>query len=64
MDVIWTWLESKGLTREEDDLHPLTDWDIKKSTSTLGSIAMAGRFGQWKYFWTDDCVLRGKWLAG
>jgi hypothetical protein len=24
---------------------------------------LAGRFAQWKYFWTDDCVLRGRQLA-
>jgi protoporphyrinogen oxidase len=59
LDLIWSWLETLGLQRETDDLIPLTDWD-KVETSDLGRLAMAGRFAQWKYFWTDDCVLRGK----
>ena len=62
LNVIWSWLEKYGLKREVDDLHPLTDWD-QKTTHSAGTIVMAGRFGQWKYFWTDDCVLRGKTLG-
>jgi len=62
LDVIWSWLESYGLAREDDDLHPLTDWS-KKDAFALNTIVMAGRFGQWKYYWTDDCVLRGKYLG-
>ena len=26
MDEILNWLETKGLTRESDDLHPISDW--------------------------------------
>lgn len=58
LDVIWEWLEKNGLTRESEDLAPCTDW-TQKSSETLGDLIMAGRFAQWKYFWTDDCVLRG-----
>ena len=62
--VIWNWLERYGLTRETDDLHPLTEWGAKDSEQVaLGALAFAGRFGQWKYYWTDDCVLRGRCLA-
>ncbi|CAM2917292.1 protoporphyrinogen/coproporphyrinogen oxidase [Rariglobus hedericola] len=57
--VIWDWLAGYGLTRESDDLHPLTDWE-KISKAERGPVVMAGRFGQWKYYWTDDCVMRGK----
>jgi hypothetical protein len=64
LEAIWTWLEGFGLTREEDDLHPLTDWTKQGLDQRgLGPIAFSGRYGQWKYFWTDDCVLRGKTLA-
>lgn len=63
LDRIWSWLENYGLQREDDDLHPLTDWAKSKSVRTGGKLAMAGRFGQWKYFWTDDCVLRGRALS-
>ena len=59
LDIILNWLESKGLTRESDDLHPITDWTMKKELINE-NLVLAGRFGQWKYYWTDDCVMRGK----
>lgn len=62
LETIWSWLEEFGLRREHADTHPLTDWANKRSEAK-GIVTMAGRFGQWKYFWTDDCVLRGKVLA-
>lgn len=64
LDQIWTWLEQYGLEREPDDLSPLTDWERRvPSGSSLSRLVMAGRFGQWKYYWTDDCVLRGKMVG-
>lgn len=64
LQTIWQWMENFGLARDVDDLHPLTDWTNPSYTLAGGaSIFMAGRFGQWKYFWTDDCVLRGKRIA-
>lgn len=66
LDTILDYLSDFGLIRENDDLTPSTDW-IKKESKTnddkLGDIILAGRFGQWKYYWTDDCVLRGKYIA-
>jgi len=63
-DIILRWLEQYGLVREEDDLLPMTDWQSKFDESEkLGDLILAGRFGQWKYFWTDDCVLRGKFIG-
>jgi protoporphyrinogen oxidase len=65
LEAIWQWLEGYGLAREPDDTHPLTDWTAREGQAvSAGAIACAGRFGQWKYFWTDDCVLRGRRLAG
>lgn len=61
-NIILSWLADHGLAREPDDLEPMTDWDLAPS-SPQDSIALAGRFAQWKYFWTDDCVLRGRQLA-
>jgi protoporphyrinogen oxidase len=58
LDVIWQWLEKFGMEREPDDLLPSTDWGT--ATRPKGQIVMAGRFAQWKYFWTDDYVLRGR----
>lgn len=57
-EVVLDWLASYGLTREDDDLEPMTDWnnvpDLKPS-----ALYNAGRYAQWKYFWTDDCIMRG-----
>jgi protoporphyrinogen oxidase len=61
-DVILSWLEGFGMMREDDDLEPMTDWD-KVNSAEIGDLALAGRFGQWKYYWTDDCVLRGLFLS-
>jgi hypothetical protein len=69
LDTVLRWLEQFGLTREEDDLAPARDWDAPTHESPgrsllAGRLMLAGRFAQWKYFWTDDCVLRGRQLAG
>jgi protoporphyrinogen oxidase len=64
VDCILASLESQGLQREDDDLNPLTNWDNKlHQAPKIGDVALAGRFGQWKYYWTDDCVLRGSVLG-
>jgi protoporphyrinogen oxidase len=59
---VFTWLESMGMKRESDDMEPMTDWDTK-NMQPLGDIVLAGRFAQWKYYWTDDCVMRGKYIS-
>jgi protoporphyrinogen oxidase len=66
LEVIWQWLEKFGLVREEEDTHPLTDWSRfgePKQRAVPATLRMAGRFGQWKYFWSDDCVMRGRQLG-
>jgi protoporphyrinogen oxidase len=65
LNIIWSWLERYGLVREIDDTDPLTDWSRNRlgESKRLGSIVFAGRYAQWKYFWTDDCVLRGKHIS-
>lgn len=60
--TIWQWLYAHGLEREPDDLDATTDWN-RAGKRAVGTIVMAGRFAQWKYFWTDDCVLRGRQIA-
>ena len=57
------WLEGVGLIREHDDLQPMTDWTKASKAPTRPKLALAGRFAQWKYFWTDDCILRAEQLA-
>lgn len=61
-NIVLGWLECYGLTREPDDLEPMTDWSTVKPRK-LGNLALAGRFAQWKYFWSDDCILRGKYIS-
>jgi protoporphyrinogen oxidase len=64
LEVIWAGLEKHGLAREPADTHPMTDWTAPtRSGLENAPLLMAGRFGQWKYFWTDDCVLRGRQLG-
>ncbi len=62
LEKIWTWLEEFGLKRNSGDTDAATDWNQKNCD--VGMIAMAGRFAEWKYYWTDDCVLRGLQIAG
>jgi protoporphyrinogen oxidase len=61
-DAVLNWLQTKGLVREADDLEPMTEWNNIENVR-LGDIVLAGRFAQWKYFWTDDCVMRGLYIA-
>jgi protoporphyrinogen oxidase len=64
INTILDWLTIYGLKRESDDSFPMTDWEKKfTANDTVGNLVLAGRFGQWKYYWTDDCVLRGKYIS-
>lgn len=64
LNTILDYLTDFGLLRENDDLTPATDWSKKDVVKNkFGDIILAGRFGQWKYYWTDDCILRGKYIA-
>jgi protoporphyrinogen oxidase len=64
LDTIFNYLSEFGLVREADDLLPMTDWKRKmENPSPLGDLIMAGRFGQWNYYWTDDCVMRGLYIS-
>jgi protoporphyrinogen oxidase len=65
LDTVLSWLEEHGLQREPDDLAPVDDWDTRLGAAppTSQSLMLAGRYAQWKYYWTDDCVLRGADVA-
>jgi protoporphyrinogen oxidase len=62
-DLIFSWLENFGLIRDQEDLDPMTRWSKNSETVNHGDLMLAGRFGQWKYFWSDDCILRGHQIA-
>lgn len=59
LNLILDYLSKFGLKRNEQDLLPMTDWINYKSTPDA-DLYLAGRFAEWKYYWTDDCILRGK----
>jgi protoporphyrinogen oxidase len=63
--TILDWLEPFGLAREDDELEPTTDWHNKLDGVGPGEqkLFLAGRYAQWKYYWTDDCVLQGLLIA-
>ncbi|WP_129715956.1 NAD(P)/FAD-dependent oxidoreductase [Pedobacter sp. SYP-B3415] len=61
-ETVFKWLATQGLAREDDDLEPMTEWDTKPIWQP-GSLMLAGRFAQWKYYWTDDCVMRARYIA-
>lgn len=59
-------LEPYGLARRGDELDAMTDWekmDKMEKLDSNASLILLGRFGEWKYYWSDDSVLAGKWLA-
>jgi protoporphyrinogen oxidase len=62
LDKIFSELSNLGLSRNDGDLDALTDWN-KLADFTPGNFYLLGRFGEWKYYWSDDCVLSGKRLA-
>lgn len=62
-DIVFSYLEKFGLIRESDDLEPMTDWSKAHHFQSQPTILLAGRFAQWKYFWSDDCILRGKQVS-
>jgi protoporphyrinogen oxidase len=63
LNHILDYLSNFGLERNEQDLNPMTNWDNFKSSCTT-QLQLAGRFAEWKYYWTDDCIMRGKSLKG
>jgi protoporphyrinogen oxidase len=65
LGTLWGWLEEHGLTRSPQDTDPMTDWERaeREGPGRAGTLEMAGRFAEWKYHWTDDCVLRGRQIG-
>jgi protoporphyrinogen oxidase len=63
LGTVLEYLANFGLIREYDDLDPMTDWANPFPFSSQPNLVLAGRFAQWKYYWTDDCILRGQQIA-
>ena len=64
LEKIYSWLENHGLIREENEFDANLNLDVKQSKNiNLGGLILAGRYAQWNYFWSDDCILRGKFIG-
>lgn len=61
LNIALDYLTEFGLERHEQDLHPMTNWDTYKPSANA-QLHLAGRFAEWKYYWSDDCVMRGRKL--
>ena len=62
-DVIFSFLAGFELKRQRDDLEPITEWEKQEPYEAIPGLMLAGRFAQWKYFWSEDCILRGRQLS-
>lgn len=62
LEHIFDSLAPLGLARRDNELEATTDWG-KPSRLNDGNIFLLGRFGEWKYYWSDDSVLCGKRIA-
>jgi len=63
LERIWNELSNWGLKREPEDVNATTTWSWPVKPIAKGCLVMAGRFANWKYYWTDDCILRGLQIA-
>ncbi len=63
LDIIYEWLSDKGLVRELDEMHPSSESWEKTPSIQSATLVFAGRYGQWKYLWSDDCILRGRQIG-
>ena len=51
-----------GLSRKNNDIEPTSDWGNSRYIND-GNVFLLGRHGEWKYYWSDDCIISGKRLA-
>lgn len=61
LNKILNYLSNFGLVRNNQDLDPMTNWD-EAFEKTGHEITLIGRFAEWKYYWTDDCILSARTL--
>lgn len=63
LETILNGLTTYGLVREVGDLSPSTlEWEYVPEIADA-TLVFAGRYAQWKYYWSDDCVLRGRQIS-
>ena len=62
LECIFDSLAPLGLARRSTDLDATTDWENPGKLKD-GNVFLLGRFGEWKYYWSDDSVLCGKEIS-
>jgi protoporphyrinogen oxidase len=62
LDLIYNFLGKFGLERTENDLSA-NFVEPKSYPNTAGDLSLVGRFAQWNYYWTHDCIKKAKVIA-
>jgi protoporphyrinogen oxidase len=62
LNKIFDFLKPFGYATRRSELHPLNDW-AEPYYNESGSLYLVGRYAEWKYYWTDDCILSGRSIA-
>ena len=62
LELIYNFLGKFGLERTENDLS--ANFVEPKSYPTIaGDLSLVGRFAQWNYYWTHDCIKKAKVIS-
>lgn len=63
LEVIYNYLSKFGLARDKNEFSPNFLPRTPEGVKLDESIFLIGRFAQWNYFWTHDCVNRAREVA-
>ncbi len=63
LEEIYTFLEKYGLPRDSNEFS--ANYSLKNSPvhQEQNELYLLGRFGQWNYYWTHDCVRKARDVA-
>ena len=63
LEAIYTFLEKYGLPRDSNEFS--ANYSLKNSRvyQKQNELYLLGRFGQWNYYWTHDCVRKARDVA-
>jgi protoporphyrinogen oxidase len=59
LEIVYSFLGKFGLDRTENDLSA-NFIEPEKLHTTTGILSLVGRFAQWNYYWTHDCIKKAK----
>jgi protoporphyrinogen oxidase len=63
LEIIYNYLSKFGLTRDKSEFSPNFSPRINEYAKSDESIFLIGRFAQWNYYWTHDCVNRAREIS-